>query len=140
MQTLSQRLKDASFGDVFTRQRAQPAQPAVDLSQYAQKSVNVTRAGLGDAGVKLVERTLPDAAAAAKLRSTLSAANSGDTVVAYKVGNTVVGFGPYDAEQQLIDKQTEIDALKTDLAGLRAEWDNFNKTRPARKTGGRKDQ
>jgi hypothetical protein len=140
MQTLAQRLKDASFGDVFTRQRTQPAQPAVDLSQYAQKSVNVTRAGLGDAGVKLVERTLPDAAATAKLRSTLSAANNGDTVVAYKVGNTVVGFGAYDAEQQLIDKQAEIDALKTDLAGLRAEWNEFNKTRPARKTGGRRDQ
>jgi hypothetical protein len=138
IQTLSQRLKDASFGDVFTRLRAQPAQPAVDLSQYAQKSVNVTRAGLGDSGVKLVERTLPDAAAAAGLRTMLSAANSGDTVVAYRVGDTVVGFGPYDAEQQLIDKQAEIDALKTDMAGLRAEWNAFNKTPPARKAAGRK--
>jgi hypothetical protein len=54
-------------------------------------------------------------------------ASRGDKVVVYRMEGKVVGYGPYDAQENLLDKQAELKTIKGELAALRNEVETLKK-------------
>jgi hypothetical protein len=96
---------------------------AVNLPTLVGKSVAQANRTFAQAGVIARYRDVRSAEEVSHLKNLTVApfAASGDTVVVYRIESTIVGFGPYDAEQQLVDQQAELTSMKQELAAMRSE-------------------
>ncbi|MBI5877232.1 MAG: hypothetical protein HZB53_06255 [Chloroflexi bacterium] len=101
----------------------------VDLDSLRQRSPDLAHATLKDAGVRVVAREVASSDALARANLTATAAGRGDTVVMYTLEGRVAGFAPYDADEKLADRQAEVDALKNDMAELRADLQRLRRAR-----------
>jgi hypothetical protein len=95
----------------------------VNLATLVDKSPDETRDSLEKAGVTTIEREVKSADEVPVLKKLAAVpfASAGDRLVVYKTADKVVGFGRYDAPEELVDKQTQLDAIKAELAALRSE-------------------
>jgi hypothetical protein len=96
---------------------------AVNLPTLVDKPVEEVRSTLREANIVPIERSVASTDEVSGLKNlTVSPFPApGGKVVVYTMENRVLGFGPYDVEQQLVDKQTELDAIRKDVATLKAE-------------------